>query len=151
MNRLLYKQIFLFCFGGIMYNLIEILYRDYTHWSMFILGGICFISIGLLNEIFPWELSLWYQILIGAIIITVLEFMTGCIVNLWLGWNVWDYSNMPGNILGQVCPQFFLLWIPISLSAIIVDDCIRYWKFKEEKPHYNISLKKDRQFTFYLF
>ena len=92
-----------------MYNLIEILYRDYTHWSMFILGGICFISIGLLNEIFPWELSLWYQILIGAIIITVLEFMTGCIVNLWLGWNVWDYSNMPGNILGQVCPQFFLL------------------------------------------
>ena len=68
--------------------------------------------------------------------ITVLEFCTGCIVNLWLGWGVWDYSGMPGNILGQICPQYMLLWLPVSLAGIVLDDWIRYRKFGEERPHY---------------
>lgn len=147
------KQLFLFILGGIMYNLVEIFYRQYTHWTMFILGGLCFVLLGLLNECIKWELSIWYQLLIGACIITSLEFLTGCIVNLWLGWNVWDYSNLPFNILGQICPQFFLIWIPIALCAITIDDTIRYFIFKEERPRYNLALssKIDRQFIVYLF
>ena len=78
---------------------------------MFILGGICFIYLGLINEVLPWSMPLWQQILIGAVGITILEFLTGCIVNLWLGWDVWDYSGMPSNILGQICPQYMLLWL----------------------------------------
>lgn len=105
---------------------------------MFLLGGLCFISIGLINEIIPWDMPLWQQIIIGAGIITVLEFLTGCIVNLWLGWDVWDYSGLPGNILGQICPQFFLLWVPIALVAIVLDDWLRYWRWDEERPHYKI-------------
>lgn len=105
---------------------------------MFILGGICFIYLGLINEALPWSMPLWQQILIGAAGITVLEFCTGCIVNLWLGWGVWDYSGMPGNILGQVCPQYMLLWLPVSLAGIVLDDWIRYRKFGEERPHYRL-------------
>lgn len=105
---------------------------------MFLLGGLCFISIGLINEIIPWDMPLWQQIIIGAGIITALEFLTGCIVNLWLGWDVWDYSGLPGNILGQICPQFFLLWVPIALVAIVLDDWLRYWRWDEERPHYKI-------------
>lgn len=137
-RRLLNKYITLFDTGGILYLAIEIIWRGHSHWTMFVLGGLCFVCLGLLNEVIPWEMPLWQQALIGACIITTLEFLTGCIVNLWLGWNVWDYSGMPGNIFGQICPQYFLLWVPVSTAAIVLDDWIRYLRFDEERPHYRL-------------
>lgn len=121
-----------------MYIALELLWRGHSHWTMFILGGICFVALGLINEVLPWDMPLWKQSLIGACIITALEFATGCVVNLWLGLGVWDYSHMKGNILGQICPQFFLLWLPVSLSGIVLDDWLRCWWFGEEKPHYKL-------------
>ena len=78
------------------------------------------------------------QMMIGAVIITAVEFLSGCIINLWLGWNVWDYSGMPFNILGQICIQFTFLWFFISAVGIVLDDYLRHWWFGEEKPHYII-------------
>lgn len=138
----------LFMIGGKIYTVIEILWRGFTHWSMFVLGGGCFVIMGLLNEYkFSWKQSLLIQSLISAVIITVLEFITGCIVNLWLGWNVWDYSELPFNLMGQICLQYFLLWIPLSAIGIILDDWIRYILYlifhkafpkmqKRERPRY---------------
>ncbi len=141
MNQSL-KYLFLFVTGGLLYNLLELFYRSWTHWTMFFLGGLCFTALGLINEVISWDMPLWQQTLIGASIITVLEFLTGYVVNLWLGWGVWDYSGMPGNILGQVCPQFFVLWLPVALAGIVLDDCLRYWWWQEEQPHYNIGLTR---------
>ena len=143
-------ELVLFLIGGVLYYLIEVLWRGYSHWTMFILGGICFVIMGLLNEYkFNWNDSLIKQSIISACIITVFEFITGCIVNLWLGWHVWDYSELPCNLLGQVCLYYFLLWIPLSMIGIILDDWIRYilylifhgyFPFMEERerPHYKI-------------
>lgn len=111
---------------------------------MFLLGGVCFICMGLINELIPWDMPLWQQVIIGTCIVTGLEFLTGCIVNLWLGWGVWDYSMLPGNLLGQICPQFFGLWIPVVLAGIVLDDWLRYWWFKEEHPIYNIGLTRKK-------
>lgn len=133
-----FKYLFLFLMGGITYFCIEIAYRDYSHWTMFVLGSICFVALGAINEVIPWEMPLWKQMLIGSGIITVLEFITGVIVNIWLGWNVWDYSNVPMNVLGQICVPFMIIWFFISLLAIIADDYMRYWFFGEEKPHYTL-------------
>lgn len=132
----LFKHLILFLIGGMIYYLIEVLWRGYSHWTMALLGGICFIAIGLINEIIPWEMKIWKQCLIGATIITVLEFITGIIVNIKLEWQIWDYSQMPFNVLGQICLPFTLIWIAISFIAIIVDDYLRYMLFKEEKPRY---------------
>lgn len=132
----IFKYFNLFLIGGGVYYMIELFYRGYSHWTMFILGGICFIIIGAINEIFSWDTPFWKQCLIGGSVITTLEFITGCIVNLWLKWNVWDYSNTPLNILGQICLPFFLIWVLLSGVAIVLDDWLRYWLFKEEKPHY---------------
>lgn len=98
--------------------------------------------IGSINNLFPWEMSLAKQGVIGACIVTVLEFITGCIINIWLGWNVWDYSNMPLNILGQVCLPFSLLWILLSIVCIIVDDYLRYLMFNEQMPHYYLFTQR---------
>lgn len=84
------------------------------------------------------DMPLWKQIVIGACLITALEFITGCVVNQWLGWGVWDYSGMPGNVLGQICPQYILLWLPVSLAGIVLDDWLRFWWWGEERPHYKI-------------
>lgn len=137
-HQLLNKYIALFDIGGLLYVLLEFVWRGRSHWTMLVLGGICFVVIGLINEVLSWDTPLWKQTLIGAVVITVLEFTTGCIVNLWLGWKVWDYSNMPGNILGQICPQFFVLWLAIALIGIVLDDWIRYWWFGERKPKYKL-------------
>ena len=137
-HRLLNKYLVLLGTGGLLYILIELVWRGWSHWTRFILGGLCLVCFGMINEVLSWETLLWQQVLIGAGIITALEFLTGCVVNLWLGWDVWDYSNMPGNILGQVCPQYMLLWLPVSLIGIVLDDWMRYRWFHEEKPHYRL-------------
>ena len=116
--------------------IIEYLYRGYSHWTMLLLGGACFIALGSINEIIPWDMPLIQQSFVGACIVTLMEFITGCIVNLWLGWDVWDYSDLPFNILGQICPEFFIIWMIISTLGIVIDDYLRYWFFGEEKPHY---------------
>lgn len=101
------KLLVLAVIGGAIYVGIEMLWRGHSHPSMFILGGLCFISIGLINELFPWELGIVWQALIGGTMVTCLEFITGVIVNIWLKLGVWDYSGLPLNILGQVCLPFY--------------------------------------------
>lgn len=137
-QKLINKYLFLLTVGGFLYVLIELLWRGWSHWTMFALGGLCFVYLGLINEVLRWDTPLWQQALIGASGITALEFVTGCVVNLWLGWGVWDYSGLPGNIMGQICPQYMVLWLPVSLVGIILDDWLRYKFFGEEFPHYRL-------------
>ena len=132
----LFEFMLLFNLGGFIYYMIEILARGYSHWTMFLLGGLCFLIVGAINNFLPWEMYFEVQSILGAGIITVLEFITGIIVNIILGWNVWDYSDRPFNLLGQICLPFSLIWIVLSAVIIIVDDYIRYKLFKEKKPYY---------------
>ena len=129
-----FKSIILFMIGGATYNVIELLFRGYTHWSMFILGGLCFILIGLLNEVF--KLSITSQMLLSSVIITGLEFITGVIVNLMFQLNIWDYSNLPYNFMGQICLLFFNLWFLLSFVGIVIDDYIRSILYDESMPTY---------------
>lgn len=130
------KLLFLFILGGLIYLIIELLFRCNTHWTMFILGGSCFVAIGGINELIPKATPLPVQMLTGGFIITALEYITGLIVNIWLKWNIWDYSDIPFNLHGQICLRFSIMWIFISAVGIIADDYLRYFLFKEEKPHY---------------
>ena len=64
---------------------------------------------------------------------------SGCEVTVYpAGWGVWNYSGLPGNLLGQICPQYFVLWLPVALAGIILDDWIRYRKFGGPRPHYRL-------------
>jgi len=134
--RQLSKNAFLFAIGGLVYYLIEILWRGYSHISMFVIGSICFVLIGLINEYLSFDTPLWKQQLIAAAIVTGIELIAGLILNVWLQLGIWDYSNLPFNLFGQVCLQYSILWFLLSLPAIILDDWLRRWLFDEEKPHY---------------
>ena len=136
--RTILKHIFLFLVGGTLYFFIEILFRGYSHPSMFICGGICFLLIGLINEFKAIRLPLIGQMFISCIMITAVEFITGLIVNIWLGLNVWDYSSRPFNVLGQICLLYTVLWFFLSFAAIILDDYLRYKFFGEDMAKYKI-------------
>lgn len=75
---------------------------------------------------------------IGSAIVTGAELVTGMILNVWLGLGVWDYSGMPFNYKGQICLPFSILWIFVSIAAVVLDDWLRYWLFGEEHPHYTL-------------
>lgn len=132
------KMVVLLLIGGTTYFGIEMLWRGYSHWTMALVGGICFVLIGAINEYIPWDMGFIDQALLGAIIVTAVEFISGLILNVWLGLGIWDYSSLPMNVMGQICLPFFFAWIVLSAVAIVVDDYLRYWLFKEEKPHYQL-------------
>lgn len=112
-----------FTVGGVMYGAIETLFRGYTHPSMLVTGGICFAALYALDKY--GGLALPLRALVGALMITAAEFAAGCICNLWLGWDVWDYSHFRTNLLGQICLPFTLLWVLISIPAFGVASLLR--------------------------
>ncbi len=134
-NRTL-KYILLFFVGGYSYSGLELLFRGYSHISMLIAGGICFILIGLINEVFHRKISLISQMVISAFLITAVEFIAGLVVNVWLGLNIWDYSELPYNFMGQICLLYTNIWFVLSLVAILMDDYLKYFLLGEEKPSY---------------
>ena len=129
------KYLILLVVGGAAYYGIEIVARGFSHWTMFFVGGICFVLVGIINEATP-KIPLLQQMILSAAIITAIEFVSGCILNIWLGLNIWDYSDEVGNVLGQICPSHTLYWFLLSLVGIVLDDYIRHYFFGEEKPSY---------------
>ena len=118
------KEFIIFIIFGLMYVTIELLYRGHTHYSMFIVGGICGVLIGLINDNTP-DMPLLPQCVLGAVIITIIELLTGLFLNVYLGLNVWDYSNQPFNFMGQICPQFCIIWCILSILVIRIDDWLK--------------------------
>ena len=132
------KSLALFAAGGLLYYVLEILWRGYSHMSMFVLGGICFVLIGLINELYTWDMALWKQMMVAALLVTLAELIAGLVLNVWLKMNIWDYSSLPYNLLGQISVQYSIRWFFLSLLAIVLDDFLRWWLFNEEKPRYRI-------------
>ena len=113
----IWKNCLMFYTGGAAYLSLELLYRGRSHGSMFLAGGICFLLIGHLNRVEP-KLPLPLRALVGALIVTAVELGTGMVFNRQ--YQVWDYRDQPGNFMGQICPLFSALWIPLSLAAALL-------------------------------
>ena len=120
--------------GGVLYYLVEILYRGYSHWSMFLLGGAAFLFCGVQGRAVKWQDPLIKQLIRCGIFITTTEFITGIIVNRWMGWNVWDYSDMPLNVMGQICPHFTLAFMGLSVIGIPFSGYLMFWLTGELRP-----------------
>lgn len=135
---MLRKTVLLAFIGGLCYGGVEVLWRGHTHWTMMALGGALFLVLGGLNEWLPWDMSLALQSVLGAVVVTAAEFLAGFVLNVWWGLDIWDYSGLFGNVLGQICPEYSALWVLLSAVAIVLDDWFRYWIWGEECPHYTL-------------
>ena len=121
----IWKQAVLFYLGGCAYMGLELLWRGRSHGSMFVAGGLCFLLIGQLNYVRP-QLKLPLRAVAGAGIVTMVELAIGLLCNR--NFEVWDYREQAGNFLGQICPVFTILWIPVSVMALglhkLLTDCM---------------------------
>ena len=106
----------IFLMGGFLYGLIELIWRGYTHWSMVLTGGLVCLLLCLIRRRMRAK-SLPIRCLLGSLSITTLEFIVGCGVNLGLGMQVWDYSDRPFHLLGQICPLYSFYWFLLCIPA----------------------------------
>lgn len=110
----------IFAIGAAGYFFLETLWRGYSHWSMAAAGGI---SLLFLIKTFKKLKNAphYFRAIIGGGIITGVELVFGVVFNLFLGMSVWNYSAVPGNILGQICPVYSLLWCGISFVVSVFE------------------------------
>lgn len=125
-----WRECVIFYIGGLFYCGLELLWRQWTHGSMFLLGGLCFWLVARIGRGLP----LLTRMAIGALLVTFLEFWTGMLVNRVLRLHVWDYSAAPLNLLGQICIPYTLLWFPVSGFAILAESGLRRALFHERVP-----------------
>ncbi len=115
--RKLKEQLTVFATGAAGYPIIELIWRQSTHWSMALAGGTCLLLLYNLYGKFT-KLSLGLKCLLGSGVITAVEFVAGLIVNCWQNWNVWDYSCFKFHFMGQICLVYSVLWgllcLPVS-------------------------------------
>ncbi|MGX8701837.1 putative ABC transporter permease [Caproiciproducens sp.] len=112
------KNAFLFLTGGAVYPALEMICRGKTDISMAAAGGLCLCLIDRVCNHTMRSRPISVKCFAGSGIITTVEFVTGLLVNVVLKQDVWDYSALPLNIMGQICVPFSLLWCVVTLPAM---------------------------------
>ena len=116
--------------GGVGYVCLEYLARGRSHWSMAVCGALCFWFLYQLTDTAP-KSPLLLRALLGCLFITATECLFGCVLNLWLELDVWDYSNLPYQLLGQICLPYSALWFLLCIPALLLCGWMRravFWK-----------------------
>lgn len=87
---------------GAAYVALETVFRGYSHPSMLIVGGLCGVLVGTINQR-PgfFRAPVIVQAVIGALIVLAVEFVSGCILNLWLGWGFGITATSRGMCWGR--------------------------------------------------
>lgn len=109
------QYIITFFMGFFLYSLVEIVGRGYTHWTMSLTGGIIFSALYAINSC--KGITLIRSCFVGALLITAVEFAVGIFDNIIMRWEVWDYSKLPLNFMGQICLFFSLYWYILCIPA----------------------------------
>ena len=106
----------IFCIGGIAYNLLEYIWRGHSHWTMTIDGGLCLVGIVLLCT--KSDISFIYKVFACALLITTIELISGLVINKIFHMEVWDYSDLPYNFMGQICLRYSILWMGLCVPIV---------------------------------
>ena len=137
-------SVLMWTWGGAAYFLLEVAYKtargepERISWTMLVLAAILCIPIERAGAEMPWDVPMWMQAAGCAVLVTATELIAGLILNVWIGLGVWDYSDLWGNLWGQICPQFAAIWWGLCLVFIPVFDWMRYAVAGGERPRYRV-------------
>ena len=137
-------SLLLWTWTGTTYFFAEVVFKalrgrpETISWTMLALAILLAIPLERFGAELPWDCPLWLQALICGTAITAAELAAGLVLNICLGMAVWDYSALPGNLWGQICPQFWALWCLLSLPMIVILDWLRYAVEGGETPRYTM-------------
>lgn len=147
MTKLL-RMVALWFIIGAFYFVLEGIWRipqgGYANIVMLPIGGLCGVLVGSINQI-PrfYNMKVLWQALLGTVIVLFVEFVTGYIVNIRLGMHIWDYSDIPFNIMGQISPTYAILWFLLIPFGIWLEDAIRYELWREGKYYGVLTIYKE--------
>lgn len=136
----------LWSWGGTVYFLLEVAFKtlrgeqEQISWTMLVVAMLLTVAVERCGYQLPWEVPLWLQALACALLVTAVELVSGLILNVWLGLDIWDYSHLPFNLWGQICPQFAAMWWLLCLVFIPAFDWLRWSVEGGEKPHYHAKV-----------
>ena len=136
----------LWTWGGTVYYFLEVIWKllreepERISWTMLVVAVILCVPVERCGAELPWSCPLWLQALACAALVTAVELAAGLILNVWLCLGVWDYSHLPGNLWGQICPQFSALWWGLCLVFIPVFDWLRWTVEGGTKPVYTMEI-----------
>lgn len=137
----------LWTWGGTAYFLLEVAYKtlrgepERISWTMLVLAIVLCIPVERAGEGLPWEMKLSIQALICAGLVTLVELAAGLVLNVWLGLGIWDYSRLPFNLWGQICPQFAAIWWGLCMVFIPVFDWMRWLVTGGKQPRWRLAGK----------
>ena len=137
-------SVLLWVWTGTLYFFIEVVWKtshgrpEMISWTMLLLAIVLAVPLERFGAELPWDMPLMAQSAICGTAITAVEFVAGLIINVWLGMGVWDYSAMLGNIMGQICPQFLVMWVVLAAVGIVMLDWMRYGVEGGERPRYTL-------------
>ena len=134
----LQAYIIMFFTSGFLYCWIEVLARGYSHISMFLAGGTCFLLVGAIEYILGSSPSFLFQMFLCGLMITTVELLFGLVVNRQLHLNVWDYSGLQYNFQGQICLLYSIFWFFLSCPVILLYDYMKFLLLDSQIPHYHI-------------
>ena len=132
------EYLFIWALGGTLYYTFEMFFRGFSHWTMFVLGGICAVFCVWQGLVLKWREPLWIQIIRCTIFVIAGEFITGIVVNKWLRWQVWDYTDQPFQLFGQICAPFAIIFAGLCALGIIGGGYFVHWIYGEEKPDFHV-------------
>ena len=85
-----------------------------------------------------WRAPLWKQVGWSVLFVTSCEFITGIFVNKIMGWNVWDYTDQPFQILGQVCLPFTIIFSGLCAAGILLSGYLLHFLYGEKRPEFHV-------------
>lgn len=105
---------------------LEVLFHIYTQKKFvnrgFLYGPLCPIygstAIFLIIFLVPFSSNLLYLFIGGAIVASVIEFITGYLMEMFFNTKWWDYSDEKFNVKGYICIRFSIIWGIISIVFI---------------------------------
>lgn len=138
---------------GTLYYCIEIVFKGITanNWhsdiSMALLSGTMGVIAMLLNDHFTYEMDILLQVIICAVVCTILEYIVGITCNA--DYSIWDYRGLSYNVDGQICLLFSCIWAVLFAILIPILDYVEWKIFKyktDTPPYYKLFGKKIFQF-----
>lgn len=141
-------SLLLWTWGGTVYFLLEVAWKtirgepEKISWTMLVVAMLLTVAVERCGAELPWTCPLWLQALACAALVTIVELGAGLLLNKLLGLGIWDYSGLPGNLWGQICPQFTAVWWVLCMAFIPVFDWMRWSIEGGTKPTYTLFFKK---------
>ncbi|MCQ2505712.1 MAG: PfkB family carbohydrate kinase [Lachnospiraceae bacterium] len=92
--------------------------RGFLNGSICPIYGVGVVMVAFILEPFKDNLGLLF--IFSVIVTTSIELLTGWVLEKFFHTKWWDYSDVPFNIAGYVCPKFSLIWGIACLFVIKV-------------------------------